>query len=41
MSRRPLVSLAPGAIARVRLRLEHQHVLYGDYDPLLGVRTSS
>ena len=23
----------------VRLRLEHQHVLYGDYDPLLGVRT--
>jgi hypothetical protein len=24
---------------RVRLRLEHQHVLYGDYDPLLAVRT--
>ena len=22
----------------VRLRLEHQHVLYGDYDPLLGVQ---
>jgi hypothetical protein len=33
-----LVSLAPGAITRVRLRLEHQHVLYGDYDPLLGVQ---
>src|SRR5271157_1135711 len=32
-----LVSLAPGAV--VHLRLEHQHVLYGDYDPLLGVRT--
>ena len=23
----------------VRLRLEHQHALYGDYDPLLGLRT--
>jgi hypothetical protein len=22
----------------VRLRLEHQHVLFGDYDPLLGMR---
>jgi hypothetical protein len=33
-----LVSLAPGATAHVRLRLEHQHVLYGDYDPLLGVQ---
>jgi hypothetical protein len=33
-----LVSLAPGGIARVRLRIEHQHVLYGDYDPLLGVQ---
>jgi hypothetical protein len=32
------ISLAPGEIARVRLRLEHQHVLFGDYDPLLGVR---
>jgi hypothetical protein len=35
----PILSLAPGAIVRVRLRLEHLHVLYGDYDPLLGVRT--
>ena len=23
---------------RVRLRLEHQHILYGEYDPLLAVR---
>lgn len=35
----PLVSLAPGARLRVRLRLEHQHVLYGAYDPLLGMRS--
>jgi hypothetical protein len=34
-----LLSLAPGTIVRVQLRLEHQHVVYGDYDPLLGVRT--
>lgn len=34
-----LLSLAPGAKVRVRLRLEHQHVLYGDYDPLLGIQT--
>ena len=34
-----LVSLAPGAVVHLRLRLEHQHVLYGDYDPLLGIRT--
>jgi hypothetical protein len=34
-----LLSLAPGSIVHVRLRLEHQHVLYGDYDPLLAVRT--
>jgi hypothetical protein len=31
-------SLGPRAIVRVRLRLEHQHILYGDYDPLLAVR---
>ena len=35
---RPL-SLAPGGIVHVRLRLEHHHVIFGDYDPLLGVRT--
>ena len=33
------LSLAPGATFRVRLRLEHRHVVYGDYDPLLGTRT--
>jgi hypothetical protein len=32
------LSLAPEAIIRVRLRLEHQHILYGEYDPLLAVR---
>ncbi len=33
------LSLAPGTIFHVRLRLEHRHVVYGDYDPLLGTRT--
>jgi hypothetical protein len=33
------LSLGPGAIVRVRVRLEHQHILYGDLDPLLAVRT--
>ncbi len=32
------VSVEPGGLLRVRLRLEHQHCLYGDYDPLLGRR---
>ena len=32
-------SLGPGDTLHVRLRIEHQHILYGDYDPLLGVRT--
>jgi hypothetical protein len=32
------LSLAPGGVVQVRLRLEHQHVLFGDYDPLLGAR---
>ncbi|HMB04145.1 MAG TPA: hypothetical protein VKP69_10460 [Isosphaeraceae bacterium] len=36
---RPVLSLAPGATVRVRLRLEHRHVLHGAYDPLLGART--
>ena len=31
-------SLGPDAIVRVRLRLEHQHILYGEYDPLLAMR---
>jgi hypothetical protein len=34
-----ILSIAPGATIRVRLRLEHQHFLYGDYDPLLGLRS--
>jgi hypothetical protein len=33
-----MLSLAPGATFRVRLRLEHRHVVYGSYDPLLGPR---
>lgn len=32
------LTLAPGAIVRVRLRLEHHHFLHGAYDPLLGTR---
>lgn len=38
-TRQPILSVAPGATLRVRLRLEHVHVLYGDYDPLLGARS--
>ena len=34
-----LLSLGPGAVLHLRIRLEHQHILYGDYDPLLGIRT--
>lgn len=33
------VSLPPGGRGLVRLRFAHQHVVQGDYDPLLGVRT--
>ena len=32
------VTVEAGGLLRVRLRLEHQHCLYGDYDPLLGRR---
>ena len=32
------VTVGPGDLVRVRLRLEHQHTLHGDYDPLLGRR---
>lgn len=32
------VTVAPGGVLRVRLRLDHQHALYGEYDPLLGRR---
>jgi hypothetical protein len=33
------LSLGPGEILRVRLRFEHEHILYGEYDPLLSMRT--
>jgi hypothetical protein len=32
------VSIAPQGILCIRIRLEHEHFLYGSYDPLLGVR---
>jgi hypothetical protein len=35
----PPLNLAPGDIVRVRLLLEHQHFLFGPFDPLLGPRT--
>jgi hypothetical protein len=35
----PLLGLAPGATVHVRLLLEHQHFLFGPFDPLLGPRT--
>lgn len=38
VDRQPILSLAPGASVCLRLRLEHLHFLYGDYDPLLGQR---
>lgn len=34
----PVLSVGPGGFLNVRIRLEHQHVVYGDYDPLLGRR---
>jgi hypothetical protein len=35
----PLLGLAPGATVHVRLLLEHQHFLFGPFDPLLGPRS--
>jgi hypothetical protein len=35
----PVVEIAPGGLARVRLRLAHEHFLYGPYNALLGPRT--
>jgi hypothetical protein len=35
----PTLGLVPGSSVRLRLRLEHLHQIYGDYDPLLGFRT--
>lgn len=34
----PLLSVPPGGTLNVRVRWEHLHYLYGDYDPLLGQR---
>jgi len=33
------LSLGPGEKMYIRFRIDHQHTLYGDYDPLLGIRT--
>jgi hypothetical protein len=33
------LSLGPGDTMHLRLRIDHDHILYGDYDPLLGIRT--
>jgi hypothetical protein len=35
----PVLSLGPGEMMHLRLRIDHQHILYGEYDPLLGIRT--
>ena len=35
----PSSTIPVGGSVRVRLRLEHDHFLYGPYDPLLGQRT--
>ena len=35
----PTPTIPVGGLVRVRLRLEHDHFLYGPYDPLLGLRT--
>jgi hypothetical protein len=32
------VRVEPGGVLCVRLRLEHEHFLYGPYDPMLGLR---
>ncbi len=32
------VSIAPGGVLCIRLRLEHEHFLHGPYDPMLGLR---
>jgi len=38
LSEQPAIAIAPGASLRVRLRLEHDHFLYGPHDSLLGTR---
>jgi len=32
------LSVHPDAVVHIRLRFDHQHMIFGDYDPLLGVR---
>jgi hypothetical protein len=34
----PPISLGPSDILHLRLRIDHQHDLYGEFDPLLGTR---
>jgi hypothetical protein len=34
----PALTIAPGGAAHLRIRLEHEHFLYGPYNALLGVR---
>ncbi len=38
MTIQSVVSLRPGTVIRLQLRLDHLHEVYGDYDPLLGIR---
>ncbi len=38
LDEQPTWTIAPGGILRARLRLEHDHFLYGPYDALLGPR---
>jgi hypothetical protein len=35
----PTIEVPPGGTLRARLRLEHDHFLYGPHDPLLGPRS--
>lgn len=37
--KQPILSVAPEDALRVRIKLDHLHYVYGDYDPLLGVRS--
>lgn len=39
LTEQPSYTIAPGKTLRVRLRLEHDHFLYGPYDALLGPRS--
>ncbi len=39
LTEQPSWTVPPGGVLRVRLRLEHDHFLYGPYEPLLGPRT--